>query len=344
MAERTSAAKTEEATLQRLAEARRRGSVAVSRDLLSGATGLALCVALVLGGRAWIGGLVAYLRLALDDATAHPSLASAGWAALHAARDGLLWPLAVAVVAALVVGLTQTRGLFSAYPLRFDFTRVMPSARLLLGTAAFAEVTKNLFKAAVVAALAWWTLAPVFSDVAHLAGRPAGSALALLGVLGAKLGLRLAVAATVLGVADYFWQRLRHAKSLRMSREEVKREHKEREGDPLHKVERQRLHREILEQQIIDDIRRAKLVVVDGDRVAVALGYDHDQADAPVIVAKGERLVVGMIRDVAREAGVPLWSDAALAEALREAEPGDEIPEAAFEAVAKLLARTFDRS
>jgi flagellar biosynthesis protein FlhB len=262
---------------------------------------------------------------------------------LYAVRDGLLWPLAIVVVATLVVGLTQTRGLFSAYPLRFDFTRAMPSARWLLGTAAFAEVTKNLFKAAVVAVLAWWTLAPAFSDVAHLAGRPAGSALALFGVLGAKLGLRLAVAAAMLGVADYFWQRLRHAKSLRMSHEEVKREHKEREGDPLHKVERQRLHREILEQQIIDDVRRAKLVVVDGDRIAVALGYDPDQADAPVIVAKGERLVAGMIRDVAREAGVLLWTDAALAQALRAVESGDEIPESAFEAVAQCLARALEK-
>jgi flagellar biosynthesis protein FlhB len=338
MAERTSAAKTEEATPQRLDEARRRGSVAVSRDLLSGVSGLALCVALVLGGRAWIGGLVAYVRMALDDATSHPSLASAGWAALHATRDALLWPLAIAVVAALVVGLTQTRGLFSAYPLRFDFTRAMPSARRLLGTAALGEIAKNLFKAAVVALLAWWTLAPVFSDVAHLAGRPAGFVLDLFGILGARLGLRLATAAVVLGVADYLWQRLRHAKLLRMSREEVKREQKESEGDPLHKAERQRLHREILERQMIDDVRLAKLVVVDGDRVAVALGYDPVQADAPVILAKGERLVAGMIREVAQEASVPMWADATLAEALREVEPGDELPESAFDAVAKLLA------
>ena len=343
MAERTSAAKTEEPTPQRLAEARRRGSVAVSRDLLSGVTGLALCVALVLGGRAWVGGLLAYMHLALDDATSHPSLASAGWAALNAVRDGLLWPLAIALVAALVVGIAQTRGLFSAYPLKFEFRRALPSASRLLGTAALGEIAKNLFKAAVVAVLAWWTLAPVFSDVAHLAGRPAGSALALFGVLGARLGLRLAVAVATLGVADYFWQRLRHARSLRMSHEEVKREHKEREGDPLHKSERQRLHREILEQQMIDDVRRAKLVVVDGDRIAVALGYDPDQADAPVIVAKGERLVAGMIRDVAREAGVPLWTDAAVARALRAVEPGDEIPESAFEAVAKLLVRTMEK-
>lgn len=339
MAELTAAAKTEEPTQQRLAEARRRGSIAVSRDLLSGVTGLAICAALVLGARAWIGGLAAYLRLALGNAASRPSLALAGWAALHAAGDGLLLPLGVAVVAALAAGLMQTRGLFSTYPLRFEFRRARPSAGGLLGGAAFAELSKSLLKAAVVAVLAWWTLAPALSDVAHLAGAPAGSALALFGLLGARLGLRLAAAAAVLGAADYLWQRHRHAKSLRMSREELKREHKESEGDPLHKAERQRLHREILEQQMIDEVRRANLVLVDHDRLAVALCYDPDQTGAPVVVAKGERLVAAMIREVAREARVPVLGGGALAQALREVEEGDEIPESAFEAVAELLAR-----
>ena len=333
-----SAAKTEEPTQRRLIEARRRGEIAVSRDLLSGLTGLALCAALVLGGRAWIGGLAAYLRLALGDAAAHPSLALAGRAALRATRDGLLLPLGVAVVVALAVGLMQTGGLFSTYPLRFDVRRALPSARRLLGAAAFEELLKSLLKAAVVAVLAWWTLAPALSDVAHLAGARAGAALTAFGLLGAKLGLRLAAAAAVLGGADYLWQRYRHAKSLRMSREEWKREHKETEGDPLHKAERQRLHREILEQQMIDEVRRAKLVVVDDDRLAVALGYDPDRSGAPVVVAKGERLVAVLIGTVAREAGVPVVGNATLAQSLRGVGESDEIAELTFEAVAQLLA------
>jgi type III secretion protein U len=344
MAEPTAAAKTEEPTPQRLAEARRRGSIAVSRDLQSGLTGLVLCAALVFGARAWMGGLAAYLRLALGDAASGPSLASAGRAALHAASDGLILPLGVAVLAALAGGLTQTSGLFSTHPFRFDIKRALPSAGRLLGAAGSAELCKSLLKAAVVAALAWWTLAPAWSDVGHLAGLPVGSALALFGLLGARLGLRLATAAAVLGAADYLWQRHRHAKSLRMSREEVKREHKQTEGDPLHKAERQRLHREMLERQTIDEVRRANLLVVDGDRLAVALRYDPDQAGAPVVVAKGERLVAAMISNVAREAGVPVLGDAVLAQALREVEEGGEIPESTFEAVAQLLARALEKS
>jgi flagellar biosynthesis protein FlhB len=342
MPERTAAAKTEEPTSRRLAEARRRGSIAVSRDLQSGLTGLALCAALVVGARAWIGSLAAYFRLALGDATSSSSLVPAGRAALRAVRDGLLLPLGVAVVAALAAGLMQTRGLFSSYPLSFKFRSARPSAGRLFGGAA--EFSKNLLKATVVAALAWWTLAPAAPDVAHLAGTPAGSALEVFGLLGARLGLRLAAAAVILGAADYLWQRYRHTRSLRMTRDEVKREHKESEGDPLHRAERQRLHREILERQMIADVRQAKLVVVDGSRLAIALGYHPDQAGAPVVVAKGERLLAAMIREVAREASVPVVSDGALAQALRAVEEGDEIPESTFEAVAGLLAGALGES
>jgi flagellar biosynthesis protein FlhB len=129
-----------------------------------------------------------------------------------------------------------------------------------------------------------------------------------------------------------------------MSREEVNREHKEREGEPLHKAERQRLHREVLEQQMIDEVRRADLVVVDGDRLAVALRYDPDGPAAPVVVAKGERLVAVTIGEVAREAKVPVLADATLAQALRAVEEGDEIPESTFEVVAQALAQPLEKS
>jgi flagellar biosynthesis protein FlhB len=338
MTEDTAAARTEEPTPRRLAEARRRGSIAVSRDLSSGLTGLALCVALVLGARAWIGGLVAYLRLALADAVSRPSLTDAGRAALHAARDGLLWPLGVAVVVALAVGLVQTRGLFSAHSLRLDVTRALPSAKRLFGAAGLGEIGKGLLKALVVVLLTWWTLAPALSYVAYLAGAAAGSALRVLGFFGERLGVRLAVAAAALGAVDYLWQRYRHAKSLQMTREEWKREHKESEGDPLHKAERQRLHREMVAWQMIDEVRRANLVVIDHDRLAVALRYDPDQAGGPVVVAKGERLVAAMIREVAREAKVPIVGETILAQTLHGVQEGEEIPETTFEAVARLLA------
>src|SRR5205814_9398656 len=114
-------------------------------------------------------------------------------------------------------------------------------------------------------------------------------------------------------------------------------EHKETEGDPSHRAERQRLHRELAEQRMVAEVRKADFVVVNPDHIAVALRYDRDGEAAPVIVARGERLVAERIKQVAREAGVPIFRDVTLARSLRDLPEGSEIPAALYEAVAEIL-------
>jgi type III secretion protein U len=334
VAERPSDSKTEEPTPQRLVEARRRGEIVVSRELLSAFTLVVVFVALVLGARTWIGRLVAYLHRAWGDAASAANLVQAGREALYAAVDGLAIPLGFGVGTALVVGLVQTRGWFSTRPLQFDLRRVWPSTGRRFG--AVAETSKALLKATVVAMLAWWTLRPALPDVAHLFGASAGSTLVALGALAEKLSLRLVLAVVAFAAADYLWRRHQLMKALRMSRDEVRREHKEREGDPLFKAERQRLHRELLQQN--DQVRRAKLVVVDSSHLAVVLDYAPDETQAPVVVAKGEGLVASKMVTVARESGVGVFQDAVLARRLLDVEEGSEIPEALYQPVAEAMA------
>jgi flagellar biosynthesis protein FlhB len=139
------------------------------------------------------------------------------------------------------------------------------------------------------------------------------------------------------GILDYLWQWHQYRKRMKMSREEVKREYKESEGDPQHKAERHRLHKQILEQRMVDAVRKADFVVVNPDHIAVAVRYDKEAQQAPLVVAKGERLLAERIKEAAREAGVPIFRDVNLARALRDVEEGDEIPEALYEAVAEIL-------
>jgi flagellar biosynthesis protein FlhB len=122
-----------------------------------------------------------------------------------------------------------------------------------------------------------------------------------------------------------------------MTRDEVKREAKEAEGDPSHRAERQRLHRELSEQRMVAEVRKADFVVVNPDHIAVALRYDRDGDAAPVVVARGERLVAERIKEVARRAGVPIFRDVTLARSLRSLPEGEEIPVALYEAVAEVL-------
>jgi flagellar biosynthesis protein FlhB len=140
-----------------------------------------------------------------------------------------------------------------------------------------------------------------------------------------------------IGFGDFLWQRHRFMKDMRMTREEVKREYKEQEGDPHHKQERMRLHKELLQQRMLNAVRKADFVVVNPDHIAVAIRYDKDSQEAPVVVAKGERILAQKIKEIARESGVPIFRDVSLARALRDVEEGDEIPEALYEAVAEIL-------
>jgi flagellar biosynthesis protein FlhB len=342
VADRPAGERTEQPTARRLAEARRRGEVARSRDLGSAVVLAAFVVVAALGAGPAVGRLVVYLRATLAGAAAAPAGPGALAAALGEASAALTLPLGIVALAALVAGVAQTGGLFTFQPVRLEPGRVLPSARRVLSAAALAEVGKGLVVIALVGALAWVTARSFLPALAHLPGRPARSVLGALAALAETFGVRVTLAALALGALDYLWQRARHQRGLRMTREEVKREVRETEGDPRHKIERQRLHRALSEQRMLADVRKADFVVVNPEHIAVALRYDRDGQSAPRVVAKGERLLAERIKEVAREAGVPIFRDVSLARSLGALEEGDEIPEALYEAVAEILRVVYE--
>jgi flagellar biosynthesis protein FlhB len=329
--------RTEEPTPRRLQRARRQGEVAFSRDLTAAAGLVGLLVVIASAAPAGVAHLVSYLAHTMATAGVPSDRTAALGLALRQLTGLVAAPLLAVLAGGLVVGLAQTRGLLSLEPLRMDPGRLLPSWRRLLGARALVEVLKGLLKVTVVAALAWLTLRPLLRPLAALPGASAGAILRAIGHGARLLGVRLVAAAVVLGALDLLWQRRRHRRDLRMTRVEVRREHKESEGDPRHKGERQRLHRALAEQQILADVRKADFVVVNPDHLAVALRYDRAGDGAPVVVAKGERLLAEKIKEVAREAGVPIFRDVPLAHALAALEEGEPIPEALYQAVAEIL-------
>jgi type III secretion protein U len=333
------AERTEQPTPKRLEDARRRGEVAVSRDATSAAAMTAAIVALVVHGPTTTARLLGYWKAALAAAPAGGSASSALAAGAGMLAQALAVPLAAAALVALGVGMLQTRGLLAFGALRLDLARLSPAAGLgrAFGGQAALQVAKGLLKATLVAALAWLTVRPVLAGLAGLAGAPAPMLARALGVVAAQLAVRVALVALALGVADYLLVRRRHLARQRMTKEEVRREHKESEGDPSHRAERQRLHRELLEQRMVAEVRKADFVVVNPEHIAVALRYDRDGEAAPVVVARGERLLAERIKQVAREAGVPIFRDVTLARSLRDLPEGTEIPAALYEAVAEIL-------
>jgi flagellar biosynthetic protein FlhB len=157
-----------------------------------------------------------------------------------------------------------------------------------------------------------------------------------------RLFLAMAAALAVLAGLDFAWQRWRYERSLRMTRQEVRDEQRETEGDPKVKARFRRAQREILKRRMLAEVRRADVVLTNPVHVAVALRYRAEEMGAPRVVAKGAGEVAAKIREAARGAGVPIVERRALARALyRAVALGAEVPPALYRAVAEILAYVY---
>lgn len=334
--------RTEEPTPRRLAEARRQGDVGGSRAWLSGLItgGCTAVIALAVPG--WVAGLILYMRAAVTRAVNRSS--DAAGALTEGIRVVAITASPVCLVAlltAVIAGGLQTRWLFTLQPVRPQLARVAPRWDRLFSRATAFELVRGLV---VVAALAWvtlWAGEPLVRDLARVAGAPASAVTAVIGREVRRVVPPLLATTLLAGAADALWQRRRHRRSLRMSREEIRREHKDSEGDPHTKAQRERVRRETLERRALADVRKADFVVVNPDHLAVALRYDRQGDGAPVVVAKGERLMAEQIKAIARQAGVPIFRDVSLARALHDVAEDHEVPEVLWEAVAEIIRTVY---
>ena len=166
-----------------------------------------------------------------------------------------------------------------------------------------------------------------------LAGLQAG-----VGGMLRTLLVHVTVAYVIISLADFAWQRMQHRKQLMMSKEEVKQEFKEMEGDPHIKGKRKHLHQEMVMQGAVQSARKATVVVTNPTHLAIALYYDQDETPLPVVLAKGEGALANEMMRAAREAGVPVMQNIPLARALMaDAQPDQYIPSELIEPVAEIL-------
>jgi flagellar biosynthesis protein FlhB len=333
--------RTEEPTPRRLREARRRGEAPRGRELAAAAALLAGLTAVLLGSRDAVTGLARGLRGALEGAAAAHAdpvalLRGAAWDVARWSAPACAAALGAGALAAwLQAGIGLSWG-----ALRPRWERLDPIAglRRLASPASLALAALGLVQAAALVGIACAWLG---AEASSLASLPRGNPAALLRASGrvGDLALRLAGAALAFGLAHAAISRWRYRRSLRMTPDEVRRERKDDEGDPLHRAMRRRLHRALLEA---GPVARATVVVVNPTHFAVALGHDRAAHGAPVVLAKGAGRDAAAIRRAARRAAVPVVRDAPLARALfRLAEVGEEIPEELYEAAAAVLAHLY---
>jgi flagellar biosynthesis protein FlhB len=338
------AEKTEQPTPRRLREARKKGQIAFSPEVPAAATFLAGVVMLAW----WVPRLAGEFRALFTAATEAAARAGADPVPLseglgrQAATAGLrvMGPLVLALaLAGIALSLAQTG--FHLAPSRLvpSPDKLSPSRTLKrwFSMQGATEVLKATVKLAVVLALGYATVTTALGAILalHRASLPAISA--TLGETARSFAVKAGLAFALVAAADYFlvWRRWR--KDLMMSPEEVRREYKEQEGDPLVKAQRKALHQELAMVQIAAEVRVADAVVVNPTHLAVALRYDRDTMAAPRVTARGGGEVAAEMLKVARAHDVPVVRDVPLAHALFEVREGRYVPQDLYEAVAEVL-------
>ncbi len=336
--------KTEQPSPRRLREAREKGDLARSKPLAAAGASLLALGTLTSLAPDLAAGLLRYGREALAAAASDgTSPGTAGLRALLALAAASLPVLAAAWLGALAGAGLQVGALVNAEALLPKSERLSPAAGFarVFSKKSLLEVLKAAGVALVVLWLAFLAAREAAPAVARLALAPAFGALAQAAEVSRGFCLHALGFALAFGALDYLLERRGHVKKLMMSREELKQEHKNSEGDPHHKAKRKQAHRSLLNGTTARGVQRANVVVLNPTHVAVALRYEPNEAAAPTIVAKGVDEEAARIRALARRFKVPMVRDVPLARTLVRYDLGEEIPEELYQAAAAVLSQVY---
>jgi flagellar biosynthetic protein FlhB len=341
--------RTEKPSAKRLKDARKKGKVVRSRDLAVAGASVAATMALAgLGGRV-LYGLAERMVADLSHAGDAP-LQTITAADLHALvlRGGAL----IAVLAGPIALCTMVSGVlvhgfqggwtFASGALELNWSRLSPAHGIkrfgLMQSGA--DTVKTFVAVAVIGYLGWMSTEAVIADGARMPWMTPAGAAGVGWYHLERLLWRVACALAVLALGDYALQRYRLMSSLKMTKQEVRDEAKESDGNAEVKGRIRRIQREMSRRRMLSDVTRATVVVTNPTHFAVALEYRRASMAAPVVLAKGQDLIAAAIRERARKHGVPIVENKPLAQALfTSAEVGEAIPAGLFAAVAEVLAQ-----
>ena len=348
MPEQSYQEKTEPATPRRRREAREKGNVARSMEVNSAFVLLAAVIALRLFG----GNLMNHLkntarwilsRLSVIELTTEslPGMVMVGIQFIGLMLGPIILMIMVAGVSA---SLAQGGFVFAGEPIKPKFSKISPAKgfKRMFSMRSVVEMVKGLIKLLIVGVIGYSTLRGELNTVPYLMDKDVPQILAFLGNTGFKLMLRASLALLIMAVLDYAYQKFEFEKKLRMTKQEVKEEYKRTEGDPLIKSRIRSIQRERARQRMLSDVPTADVVVTNPVHLAVAIKYNSRKMNAPIVVAKGARLIAEKIKEIARDHDVPIVENKTLAQLLyRTTEIGAQIPFELYKAVAEILAYVY---
>lgn len=335
--------KTEEPTEHKLREARKKGQISKSQDVISAAIFLVgffiiyftgghisgklqefinICISAVMEGRNSPGVIVKLIEIGLDTMLI------------------VVLPVAaVSFVVALASNYVQVGFLITFEPLKPEIKKLNPIEGLkgMFKLRKLVELIKSTLKLAIVSIIAYYVVMGRLVEIVLTVRTPVTDTIDLIWGLIFDLSVRIGVVFGIIAAADWAYQKWQYKKDMMMSKKEIKDEYKNQEGDPHMKGKRKQLHQEMAMSGAAQETRKADAVIVNPDHIAVAIRYDKDTMGAPRVIAKGERLWAEKMKEIAKEEGIPILRNVPLAAALNKLEVGEDIPEELYDAVAEIL-------
>ena len=340
--------KTEQASQKKREDERKKGHVFQSQDIVTAASMLSFFLLLRAFGAAAGRQITGGMRMLLEGLPAY----LAGWGDIRSrlitvgtvSMEVVLPVMLAAVGVSAAATMVQTRLSVAPGQLKVDFSRLSPiqGIKRLFSIRSLFELFKSMLKIAAVGAVIYLELRPQIGKVLLLFDSGLNVSLAWVASTVLDIGIKASIALFVIGIADYFFQWYTFEKDIRMTKDEVKEEFKQLEGNPETKSRIRGLQRRMSRQRMMQAVKTADVVIRNPTHFAVALRYGGAAQNAPVVVAKGRDNVALRIVDVAERHHIFVTENRPLAQALyRAAEIGDEIPAEFYKAVAEILAYIY---
>lgn len=346
--------KTEPATQKKLDDARKEGKVAKSKDLTQGIDLLVLFLLIKV--------FVGYMSerfMALFDSTlgrmAEFMAINQKQVSMQAFSTVLnnvilelfliIWPFLVfGFVITFIVTVYQVGWKVSAKPMEPKLSKFNPinGFKRIFSKDSLFELLKSIIKVGVIAYVAYTNIVDEADNLFVLYEIDLNQAIALVGNIIIEFGIEISVIFIVIGIADYFYQKWKFGEDMKMTKQEVKDEYKNTEGDPQIKGRIRQKMREASQRRMMQDVPKADVVITNPTHFAVAIKYDAEVSKAPIVVAKGEDYLAQKIKEVARENNVEIVENKPLARMLyHNVDIGAEIPPELYQAVAEVLAMVY---
>lgn len=341
--------RTEDPTEYKIRKAREEGRVAKSQEL-NGAIVLLLPVLALISFAPWmLKTFTEMLRFYLSRSTTTELTDPALVQAFFHYFILLVLPVTLtALVAGVAANILQNGGfIFSLKPITPQFSKIIPNFGKFFSKALFSaeglfNFAKSLVKVAVISLIAYVSIKNEIPKLVTMLDAGLWSSVSFIATMASRLLLTAGLIFLAIAIPDYIFQRRQFIESLKMSKQEIKEEYKQMEGDPLVKSRLRQRMRELLSQNMAVNVPKADVIITNPTHFAIAMQWDRATMRAPMLTAKGADQLAFRIKEIARDSGVPIVENKPLARALyAEVEIGDMIPDEYYQALAVILAKVY---